>query len=163
MDEAIPDIRSFRRSLRALERQVEFSLSAQTDCCGVTPAQCHLLLEVADREGASVAELAEALELDASTLSRAVDGLVKAGYLLRVEDPENRRRYVVSLAKPGLRKVAEIDGACDTYYRGMLSTLAPRERLQVAKLLPRLAEAMRSYRVSCDCLPCVDAGRGGKR
>jgi len=39
-------IRSFRKGLRALERQVELALVAQTECCGVTPAQCHLLLAV---------------------------------------------------------------------------------------------------------------------
>ena len=152
------DIRSFRRSLRSLERQVELSLASQTECCGVTPAQCHVLLEVAEAGSPSVSELALALELDASTLSRAVDGLVKAGFVLRKEDPRNRRRYLVSLSPAGRKKVAEIDRVCDRYYEGMLASLSAGDRGLVVEVLPRFSEALRSWRASC-----CDAGCRGSR
>lgn len=153
------DIRSFRRSLRALERQVELSLASQTECCGVTPAQCHVLLEVAEAGSPSVSELAAALELDASTLSRAVDGLVKAGLALREEDPRNRRRYLVSLSPAGRKKVAAIDRSCDRYYEGMLASLPSDDRRLVVDILPRFTEALRSWRVSC----CGKDGREPRR
>lgn len=143
------DIRAFRRSLRALERQVELSLASQTECCGVTPAQCHVLLEVAEAGSPSVGELATVLELDASTLSRAVDGLVKAGFFLREEDPGNRRRYLVSLSPAGRKKVSEIDRACDRYYEGMLASLPAGDRGLVVEVLPRFTEALKSWRSSC--------------
>lgn len=152
------DIRSFRRSLRALERQIELSLAAQTECCGVTPAQCHVLLEVAEAGRPSVGELAAALELDASTLSRAVDGLVKAGFLLREEDPQNRRRYLVSLSPAGRKKVSAIDRVCDRYYEGMLASLPSEDRVLVVDVLPRLAEALKSWRS-----PRCGAGPSGPR
>lgn len=159
MPQVCNDIRSFRRSLRALERQVELSLASQTECCGVTPAQCHVLLEVAEAGSPSVSELADALELDASTLSRAVDGLVKTGFVLREEDPGNRRRYLVSLSPTGKRKVAEINRVCDRYYEGMLASLSAGDRGLVVEVLPRFTEALKSWRSSC----CGSGCRGSRK
>jgi DNA-binding MarR family transcriptional regulator len=97
-------IRLFRKGLRELEREVELALAGQSGCCGVTPAQCHLLLAVEEAGEISVGELAGALELDSSTLSRSVDSLVKAALLVRKEDAENRRRQLVSLSAGGKAK-----------------------------------------------------------
>lgn len=146
MDQARIDTRSFRHSLRALERQVELSLAAETECCGVTPAQCHLLLAVEEAGEPSVGDLASDLELDASTLSRTVDRLVKAGLLLRREDPDNRRRQLVSLSGAGCGKVAEINGLCDLYYGGLLASLPKEEAELVVRVLPRFVRALSEWR-----------------
>ena len=157
-----PTVRAFRKGIRSLERQIELSLASQTECCGVTPAQCHVLLEVADRDDPSVGELAEALELDASTLSRAVDGLVKLGLAERTEDPENRRRFLVRLSEKGRSKVREIDGTCDEYYEGFLEGLPTAERKLLVDSLPRLVEAFRSWRIKAEKTGCC-ATRERKR
>ena len=62
------DIRAFRADLRVLEREVVLSLSSDTGCCGVSVAQCHLLLETEARGRTNVTELAAATVLDKSTL-----------------------------------------------------------------------------------------------
>ena len=80
-------IRDFRTNLRVLEREVELSMTSEAGCCGVTFAQCHLLLEVERRGQTSVTELAGALELDKSTLSRTVDAACRAGLIDRTMDP----------------------------------------------------------------------------
>jgi DNA-binding MarR family transcriptional regulator len=49
----------------------------------------------------SVGELAERLQVDASTSSRLVDRLVARGYVERVRDPEDRRRLIVRLLPSG--------------------------------------------------------------
>ena len=69
-------IRSFRKALREFEREVEPALFDQMECCGVAPAQYHLILAVQEAGETSVGELAAELELDSFTLSRAVDNLV---------------------------------------------------------------------------------------
>lgn len=157
-----PAIRAFRKNIRSLELQIELSLASQTECCGVTPAQCHLILEVAGRENPSVGELADALELDASTLSRAVDGLAKLGFVERREDPENRRRYLVSLTAKGRKKVDEIDGACDAYYEGFLKGLPPAERKLLVDSLPRLVAAFRAWRAASEKPKCCAARERGR-
>jgi DNA-binding MarR family transcriptional regulator len=147
-------IKAFRQGLRELEREVDLALSSQTGCCGVTIAQCHLLLAVEDSGEPSVSEIAAVLELDASTLSRTVDGLVRTGLLARREDPLNRRRQLVSLTREGRTRVDSINSLCDRYYGGLLDAL-PEDKVQaIAEALPLFAKAMRDRRKDRE-----DAGR----
>lgn len=139
-------VRSFRKGLRELEREVALALSDQTECCGVTPAQCHLILAVEEAGETSAAELAAGLELDASTLSRAVDGLVKADFLVRAEDPENRRRQIVSLSAAGRAKAKSINALCDRYYEGLLGSLPAKESKAIVSALPLFVRALREWR-----------------
>jgi DNA-binding MarR family transcriptional regulator len=148
MDQSPIDVRAFRRSLRALERQIERALASETECCGVTPAQCHLLLAVEEKGEPSVGELAAALELDQSTLSRTIEGLVRAGMLSRREDPANRRRQLVGLTGSGRAKADEINALCDESYAGLLASLPEEEAAAVARSLPLFAEALRAWRSS---------------
>ncbi len=145
---AKPSIRDFRRNLRVLEREVERALQAQTECCGVSSAQCHLLLTLEESGASTVGDLAARLELDPSTLSRTVDGLVKAGLAERREDPENRRRQIVSLSGTGTAKADSINEQCDLYYRRLLDSLPPAEAETLLAALPVLARALRAFRES---------------
>jgi DNA-binding MarR family transcriptional regulator len=154
---SLETLRSFRRDLRSLEREIALALEAQTDCCGVTTAQCHLLLEVAFHGKASIGEAAAALEVDASSLSRTADSLVKAGYLAREDDPDNRRRQILSLTAKGQAKVDEIDERCDAYYSSALAPMRETERKALLESLPILASLLKCERTS---QPACCGGRG---
>jgi DNA-binding MarR family transcriptional regulator len=155
---SVESIRDFRRSLRTLEREVELSLASQTECCGVTSAQCHLLLELEARGSSSIGELAEALELDPSTMSRTADSLVRAGLVLRADDPANRRRQMLDLSAAGKKKTDYINDSCDEYYRTVLDGAGGDRRSALADAVAYLASAIRSKRlegVSC-CPPTAN-------
>lgn len=143
--------------MRNLEREIEKALSAQTDCCGVSSAQCHLLLEIAEAGAGSIGDFAERLELDISTLSRGVDSLVKAGLATREADSANRRRQIVGLSDEGLIKASFINETCDAYYLKLLEALPPELRTTASLAVPLLASAMRLARTevgdsSCACI-----------
>lgn len=154
----LTSVRAFRKGLRILERSIELALISQSECCGVTPAQCHLLLEVGESGEASIGELAAALELDASTLSRTVDGLVKSGLLIRREDPSNRRRQLICLSDEGQEKADNINATCDHYYGALLGTLPEREADNLIQSLPLLVRAMRSSRTGVTLATCGETG-----
>ena len=156
-------IRDFRKGLRELERHVELALLSQTKCCGVTPAQCHLLLEAEYAGEASVGDLAAALELDASTLSRTVDSLVRAGFLARREDPANRRRQLICLTESGLGKVDYINSLCNRYYEGLLASLSADEAETLLATLPLFVKAMRAWRFSGESEACCQESGKVKR
>jgi DNA-binding MarR family transcriptional regulator len=143
---AEPPVRSFRRSLRALEREIELSVAAETECCGVTVAQCHLLLELEHRGPSSIGELADALCLDQSTLSRTADSLVKAGLATRADDPANRRRQILELARAGRDKADLINRRCDARYESILGGAEGRDRESMARTVAFLAGALRKLR-----------------
>jgi DNA-binding MarR family transcriptional regulator len=144
----VSSLRDFRRTLRMLEREIEHALQTQTQCCGVSFAQCHLLLTLEESGASTVGDLAARLELDPSTLSRTVDGLVKAGLAERREDPENRRRQIVTLSGTGKEKADSINNLCDRYYKRLLGSLPPAEADTLLAALPLLARALRTFRES---------------
>jgi DNA-binding MarR family transcriptional regulator len=141
-----PTVRAFRRSLRALEREIELSIAAETECCGVTVAQCHLILELEHRGPSSVGELADALALDQSTLSRTADALFKAGLATRRDDPSNRRRQIVELSPAGGKKAELINRRCDARYESVLGDEAGPDRAAMAETVAFLALALRRLR-----------------
>ncbi|HTP59442.1 MAG TPA: MarR family transcriptional regulator [Spirochaetia bacterium] len=140
------ELRAFRKDLRVLEREIELALESQTGCCDVTVAQCHLLLEVEQAGKTSVTELAASLELDKSTLSRAVDGLCRAGLLDRVTDPSSRRQQVISLTAPGKAKVESINALCDRFYVRLIDSIPAAERKAARQAVALIAGAMKTVR-----------------
>lgn len=147
------DMRHFRRALRVLENEITRTLAGQSGCCGVTSAQCHLLLEAESQEGANLQDLADSLELDKSTLSRTVDSLCRDGLLDRRDDPANRRRVSISLSSAGKVKTDAINELCDTAY-GRVFAYIPEDRHEsVIEAVSLLAAAMRKSRKEGEA-PC---------
>ncbi|HAE21081.1 MAG TPA: hypothetical protein DCG47_01990 [Spirochaetaceae bacterium] len=144
IERTAPELRAFRQGLRALERRVQQALDDQTSCCGVSVAQCHLLLEMAEAGAGSIGYFAERLELDLSTLSRTVESLVRAGLALRNADPGDRRRQVIVLSDKGRERAGAINASCDAYYEAMLSRLPARQREAALEVVPLLADAMKA-------------------
>jgi DNA-binding MarR family transcriptional regulator len=146
-------IEQFRRALRQLEAEIALELSGETVCCGVTVAQCHLLLEAAYRENASLGELADSLETDKSALSRTLDSLVRDGLMNRAENPDNRRKVSVSLTGAGIDKVRSINEICNESYARVFSRIPAAEHATIIESVMTLARAMRETRkeetVSC--------------
>lgn len=143
---ASAEIRAFRRSLRSLEREIALTLARETSCCGVTTAQCHFLLESEARPKASLAELADALSLDSSTLSRTADGLLGEGAIAREQDPENRRKVSIRLTESGRAKVDAIHELCDASYRQVLGYIDAEKRPAVIEAVGLLADALERRR-----------------
>ncbi len=150
-------IRDFRRDLRVLEREAVRNLEGETSCCGVTLAQCHAILELSF-SGSSLTALAAALDLDTSTLSRTVDGLVKTGWVERTQDAADRRAVRLALTAAGRAKVAEIDGMCDRYYESLFAEMSEKDRKCVARAVKLMAGLMRSHRTAPESSAACCAG-----
>ena len=153
MKPGVVPIRDFRRNLRALEREVQLSMASDTGCCGVSLAQCHLLLEVEDRGRTSITALADILELHKSTLSRTVDGMCRSGLLHRETDPSHRRQQIISLTPAGKAKAETVNSLCDGSYARLFDFIPAASRRAVVTSVALVAEAMRHMRKS-PATPC---------
>jgi DNA-binding MarR family transcriptional regulator len=138
-------VEDFRRHLRVLEREIVRQLEGETTCCGVTLPQCHVLLELSLGD-LSLTALAAALDLDKSTLSRTVEGLVQTRLVERTVDPADRHAVCLRLAPAGRERVRTIDGMCNGYYEALLGRLSASDRRQVFAAVRLLAQAMRDLR-----------------
>jgi DNA-binding MarR family transcriptional regulator len=150
------DVRGFRKDVRRLEREVVLSLAADTGCCGVTQAQCHIIMEADGQARTSVTDLAAAMELDKSTLSRTVDGMCRAGWLSRETDPANRRQQIICLSRKGRAKAETIHAQCDASTLRLFDFVPARKRRQVVESVALLASAMRQMRKESGSACCVE-------
>src|SRR5690348_8787726 len=64
-------------------------------------ARRKLLKQIETNEPATLNEIAAAVGRGAPAVSRAVDGLVRAGLVERTQDPDNRRRLALRVTQQG--------------------------------------------------------------
>ncbi len=82
------------------------SIAAVDD--SISLAQFRLLVVLSSRGQRKVTELADALGVNPSTATRAVDRLIEAGLVDRQTNPHSRREMQISLTKSGQRVVREV-------------------------------------------------------
>jgi DNA-binding MarR family transcriptional regulator len=69
-------------------------------------ARRQLLSAIASNEPATLGQVAKAITRGAPAVSRAVDTLVRAGLVERMQDPNNRRRLELRLTQDGRDRLA---------------------------------------------------------
>jgi len=144
-------IRTLREKLRMLERESGGVFGEQQDCCGVTVPQCHTLLEVGQREPVSLVDLAAKLNLDTSTLSRTVQGLVLLGLLDRRTDAGDRRFVTIALTAQGRKVVAALEEKYDAYFKAVLGRLPAGSRPSIIESISVFVDAVRAHNESTGC------------
>jgi DNA-binding MarR family transcriptional regulator len=144
-------IRTLREKLRILERESGGAFDEQADCCGVTVSQCHTLLEVSNRRSVSLIDLAAVLNLDTSTLSRTVQGLVLLGLLDRRADEGDRRFVTIALTAQGRKVVAAIEEKYDTYFEAVLDQLPAGDRASIIRAIGIFVDAVRAFNDTTGC------------
>ena len=148
-------IRIFRKSLRTFERLVDIQEKA---CChGISLPHCHVLLEIEEKGRATTGQLAKALNLDKSTLSRTIDGLVRDGQLERLPNPSDRRYVPLSLTEKGRATCDAINRSSDDYYARALERIPGKKAEQVINNFDALVQAFQEYasrhETEAECCP----------
>jgi DNA-binding MarR family transcriptional regulator len=149
-------IKALRENLRILEREAFGVFNVEEGCCGVTPSQCHTLIEIGNRDNVSLVDLAAALNLDTSTLSRTIQGLVMIGLALRTTNETDRRYVTISLTEQG-RKVYE---QIETVYNAFIAQVF--ERLPAGKhdeILTSLEQFVAAVKKTNDASGCCRKGK----
>lgn len=75
---------------------------------GLGPLQAGLVRRLGELKTASLAELSRLMGLDPAAIGRAVDTLIKKGWVLRIDHPSDRRRWQLSLSPKGLKLLARV-------------------------------------------------------
>ncbi|MFZ2174110.1 MAG: MarR family transcriptional regulator, partial [Rhodococcus sp. (in: high G+C Gram-positive bacteria)] len=85
--------------------------------------------------------VAEALRVNPSNASRAVDRLIKAGLLDRRDAPEDRRNLNLTLTDAGQELVNRVSTHRREAISGVLERMTPEDRDSLASALRRFAAA----------------------
>jgi DNA-binding MarR family transcriptional regulator len=104
--------------------------------------QRKLLQAIAAKAPATLNDVAAAVERGAPAVSRAVDGLVRAGLVERTPDPDNRRRLALRLTAQGQERLGQAHGPNpgleEKFGRIPQSELRALERaIEILERLPR--------------------------
>lgn len=143
-------IRKIRKALRLFERELDRHKSDQC-CLGVTFKQCHTLLAIDDEGKTNIGDLSEVLNLDKSTTSRTVDGLVNLGLVDRIIPEDNRRSTLISLTQKGQELSDSINRISDTYFEEIFKSFTKEEINLFASLFIRTSQNMLEYKLKCEC------------
>jgi DNA-binding MarR family transcriptional regulator len=92
------------RGVRVAARRLTALYERALEKEGLSIAQFALIAQLATRGQASMSALAQAVEIDASTLSRTLRPLELAGLIVVEADPRNRRVRMVHLSSLGRAK-----------------------------------------------------------
>jgi DNA-binding MarR family transcriptional regulator len=128
----------FLKAHSAISRRLERDLAAEH---GLTLSDYDVLVQLSLAPGRTLrpVELARAVLLPRSGITRLVQGLERAGFVERVDCPEDARGYLVGLTRDGL---ALIRSARETHLEGVAELFSDRysdEELEtLSELLGRL-------------------------
>jgi DNA-binding MarR family transcriptional regulator len=102
------------------------------EASGLNMSQVKVLLEIGGLGGSAetwqVSDLAELFGVSVPSMSRAVDCLVKAELVTRVEDPEDRRVRLVKITPKGKDLVAELVTVRQAGVGAFAATLSAAQR-----------------------------------
>ena len=128
-------IRIVVRNLGMLEKTVP--------CCGITLAQCQAIVEIGREKVISLTDLADLVGLDKSTMSRTINNLVRAGFVHREQDENNRRYVAIRLTDRGSTLYRDIENSMTDYYQRLLGSIQKEKQAQVNESLTLLLKSAR--------------------
>ena len=132
--------RKITKIAREAEKLVLLSLRAE----GVGTAEIDLIHALRHNPGVTQAKLAELLHADKAAIARRTKNLESKGYLVRKDDPNDRRSqllYPTAQAETLKASKAEIESS---FYEYLTSALTEEEQATFAALLDRLYTASKS-------------------
>ncbi|EEW25640.1 MarR family winged helix-turn-helix transcriptional regulator [Rhodobacter ferrooxidans] len=144
-DSPSPDSPSLGLLLHDAARAMRKRFEQRSEALGLSSAQWRLLLHVS-REGRAVqSRLADLLEIEPISVSRLLDRMERAGWVMREADPLDRRVRVVVPTAKALQARDNIRAMADAVYDQALAGLSPAER---AALVAGLATIVTNLAVS---------------
>ena len=140
----------FRETFGLTYQRVNALQRDEKRCFGVSLSRC-VTLETLLREGPlQVRELARRLGLDASTVTRSIDGLVRDELVRRTRDERgDRRRVFVTLTARGRGLAKKLLRCADEYSDRILERIPPERREDVLYALGVLVEAVDGLQEDC--------------
>jgi DNA-binding MarR family transcriptional regulator len=114
------------------------------------PGQMDTLDQLVTRDEWRMSELAEALRIEASTATRAVQRLVNDGLAERRASDDDGRVVMVAPTAEGVRRHADVSQRRGDALSRILGEFAPGERRDLAALMNRLVEAVDRFVAGLD-------------
>jgi DNA-binding MarR family transcriptional regulator len=107
----------------------------------ISIAQFRLLVVLSSRGRQKVTDLAEALNVNPSTATRAIDRLIEAGLVDRQTNPRSRREMLISLTRAGQRVVREVTRRRREEIAAIVEQMPPTHQRGLVRALNAFSQA----------------------
>lgn len=145
--------------LRALSNAVSDSFAARLATHAISVPQWVVLRLLYDREGASLRELAQAIDVDKGAMSRMIDRLLRKNLLTRADAAGDRRTLELRLTAAGRGLVPLLAREADRNDHDFFKPLPPPKRQE---LLRSIQDLLRAHRAMPNLQHKGHAGARGK-
>lgn len=148
MPEELPGERArLIESLRAAQRELRALAASDHDnplfSINLTMQQLRLLLVVSIQGPRSSQQLTHDLKVSPATMTGLVDRLVAHGYVVRREDPNDRRVRRIEPTKEGRELIAGLEDAGSAHFERLLDRLDGEDLRALDRVIHRLVELAR--------------------
>jgi DNA-binding MarR family transcriptional regulator len=107
---------------------------------GLTMPQMFAMRYLYYRGESNISELARELGVTNAAASQMLDRLVGQGYILRLEDPQDRRNKKLTLTDKGRALLQESDKAQRRWLEALADAMSPEEMAELARAMEILAD-----------------------
>lgn len=152
--------KDLRKNLRHLALKLDSLTKSEAICCGITLSQCHILTQIGWSSTLSLQELADALGVDKSTMSRNVDNLVAAELVDRTIDRSNRRVLRITLTAKGHALFTSIEERMEAFYQTTLAAIPLDKQAIVIESLALLNSALPEHSSYIKKIACCPISEG---
>lgn len=111
---------------------------------GVTDTEHTICTFLYFHSGACQDMIANALMMNKTTVAKALVSLEARGLIARTQNPENRRKNVLTITEAGEAAIAHIAGIYDEWLSSISACLAPEEQSRFDEYCRRLLEAAKT-------------------
>lgn len=138
---ALEDFLTFRLSAltHALQTQVTRHYIAPASCVGLT--QWRLMGQIQRHGELHASALSRLSLMDKAQISRALQPLLDAGWVLRRADPAHARRHLLRLSEAGQAVFDEVLAKARPYQAALLNALTGEERATLDRIFDKLTRA----------------------
>jgi DNA-binding MarR family transcriptional regulator len=127
MSNTIEDL-SLLMAFGKIRRQLNLKATHALKPMGIGPKQAMFLRELRTLKTSSLSELARLTETDPGATGKIIGTLIKKGWVKQTDHPEDRRQWLVSLTKDGIKATKELDGIFQRLAKEFCKPLPAREK-----------------------------------
>lgn len=111
---------------------------------GLIAGQPRVLSQLFIKDKITQKELAEACCIEPATLSRALDRLEAMGYIIRNDNPQCRRSFLISLTEAGKKMAGKVNETFTELEEEMMECFTDEEMDTIISLVSRIYENLRN-------------------
>lgn len=136
------------RSFQGVKRKMMSKVQVLPKKFLVTPAQGQIIFIVGHNPGIGIKKIALKLNITSSAATQLVDGLVKDGYLIRENNPADRRAINISLSKKTIEKRREMRKRFAEQFSEIFENLSDNELEELSGLSKKIAGDESTFKIN---------------